>query len=346
MITSSHGDLGPPCAFAEWLGRCCMLLRGGRRVADIAILYPIASLQAFYRLDAPDNQSGPVGRYAPPDADYLLVGDRLTADLHRDFTFLHPDDLVSDRVRIDGGLLVLDNRVNRQEFSTLVLPGGEYVSVDVLRKLRAFWERGGAIIATTLLPTRSAEFGRDAEVRQIIAAVFGEAAATSIPSRSAGGGAALFVPDPSVSALEDALNSIACPPDVCFAGNPRPHSANGQLAYIHKVKGGRHVILVANSSDDDVETTISVRGALDLELWNPHTGTAAPAHARRSMTEGEPRTEVPIALPAVSSLVLVGAAANVSRRAQTRATPGRQILPDPSSARLRAGSASASRPTA
>jgi hypothetical protein len=312
MITSSRGDAAPPSAFAEWLGRCCMLLRGGRRVADIALVYPIASLQAFYRFDAPDDQTGPVGRYAPASADYLEVGDRLTADLHRDFTFLHPDDLVSERVRIDGGALVLDNHVNRQEFTTVILPGGDVVPVDALRRLGEFWERGGAIIATTLLPTRSAEFGRDAEVREIVARVFGEPAATETPSRSEGGGAALFLPDPTVATLENALGRIGGAPDIVFSGSPRPHSANGQLACIHKVKAGRHVIYLANSSDDDVETTLSIRGALALERWDPHTGGIVPAGARVITVANTARTEVSIELPAVRSVLLVEAATKAS----------------------------------
>ncbi|HXA29888.1 MAG TPA: glycosyl hydrolase [Candidatus Angelobacter sp.] len=306
MITSSRGDYASPSAFAEWLGRCCMLLQGGRRVADIAVVYPIASLQAFYRFDADDNQTGPVGRYAPSSADYLLVGDRLTGDLHRDFTFLHPDDLVSDRLCVDAGVLVLDNRVNRQRFTTVILSGGDVVSVFALRKLREFWERGGAVIATTLLPSRSAEFGCDGEVRDIVAAVFGAPAATEIPWRSAGGGAALFVPDPTVAALQDALDRIAGPPDVSFSGSPRPHSGNGRLTYIHKVKAGRHVVLLANTSEDDVVTTISIRGGLDLERWDPHTGATRPGGARLVISEQDPRTEVPITLPAARSLFLVG----------------------------------------
>ena len=299
MITSSRGDLGPPSAFAEWLGRCCMLLRGGRSVADIAVVYPIASLQAFYRFDAADNQTGPVGLYAPASADYLLVGDRLTADLHRDFTFLHPDDLASDRVRVDGGVLVLDNPVNRQEFSTLILPGGDVVPVAALRKVREFWERGGAVIATTQLPTRAAEFGHDEEVRAIVAALFGAAA----------GGAATFVPDPTVAALQEALDRVAEPPDISFSSCPRPRSGNGHLAYIHKVKAGKHVIFVANSSDDDVETTLSIRGGFDLERWDPHTGATRSADARLVGAGQGLRTEVPIELPAVRSLVLVGSPA-------------------------------------
>ena len=64
---------------------------------------------------------------------------------------------------------------------------------------------------------------------------------------------------------------------------------------------------MANSSDDDVETTVSIRGGLDVELWDPHTGAIRPAGARVVMTEQGPRTEVSIELPAVRSLFLVGA---------------------------------------
>ena len=118
---------------------------------------------------------------------------------------------------------------------------------------------------------------------------------------------AVFIPNPTVVALQDALDRIAGPPDVAFWGGPRPHSGNGQLACIHKVKAGRHVVLVANSSDDDVATTVSIRGALDVELWDPHTGTIRPGGGRLVLSEQGSRTDVSIALPAARSLVLVGA---------------------------------------
>ncbi|HZZ30424.1 MAG TPA: glycosyl hydrolase, partial [Phenylobacterium sp.] len=120
LITCTKNEIGPPTAFADWVGRASMLLRGGRRVADIGVIYPIASLQAFYRFDSPDNQEGPLGRYAPKSADYLAIGDRLTGDLHRDFTFLHPDTVASDHLRVGAGRMTLDNAVNRQDFRVLI----------------------------------------------------------------------------------------------------------------------------------------------------------------------------------------------------------------------------------
>jgi hypothetical protein len=292
IIGRAGNEIGPPPAFAEWAGRVSMLLQGGRRVADIAVLYPIASLQAFYRFEAADNQEGPVGRYAPPSADYLAVGDRLTGDLHRDFTFVHPDDLVSTRFRVTDGVLVLDNEVNRQEFPVVILPGTDAIPVEALCVLRQFQEAGGTVIATTALPTRSAEFGRDEEVRELVRGILRTAT---------------FLPDPTVEALQDALAGLA--PDLAFAGAPRPHNGNGRLAYIHKVKAGRHIVFIANSSDDTVSTTVSIRGALQLEVWDPYTGSTRPAVAETIHTDEGPRTEVPLELPPVSSTLLIGPSA-------------------------------------
>jgi hypothetical protein len=291
LVAKTGNEIGAPPSFAEWAGRVSMLLQGGRRVAAIAILYPIASLQAFYKFEAPDNQEGSVGRFAPSSADYLAVGDKLTGDLHRDFTFVHPDDLATERFRVVDGVLVLDNRVNRQEFRVVILPGTDVISVGALRVLKRFQESGGAVIGTTALPSRSAEFGRDEEVRELVRELFETAE---------------FVPDPTVEALREAFDRAAPSPDVIFAGEPRPHSGNGQLAYIHKVKGGRDIVFIANSTDDAVSTTVSVRGALRLEIWDPYTGSTRPAPTRIITTAAGPRTEVPLDLAAISSTLLVG----------------------------------------
>jgi hypothetical protein len=299
LVAKTGNEIGPPAAFAEWAGRVSMLLQGGRRVSDIAILYPIASLQAFYALEAPDNREGPVGRYAPPSADYLAVGDALTGDLHRDFTFVHPEDLVSDRFKVEHGVLVLDNPVNRQEFQVVIVPGTDVISVDVLRVLERFQETGGAIIGTTALPSRSAEFGRDHEVQTMVRSIFANA---------------LFLPEPTSDALQEELDLLAPAPDVTFAGAPRPRSGNGRLAYIHKVKASRDVVFIANSSDEGVSTTVSIRGELALEIWDPHTGSTRPTTTDVVLTPAGPRTEVPLQLAAVRSTLLIGSTLPASVR--------------------------------
>lgn len=46
----------------------------------------------------------------------------------------------------------------------------------------------------------------------------------------------------------------------------------GCLSYIHKVKEGRNIYFIANSSRSSIDTEISLRGKMKLELWNPYTG--------------------------------------------------------------------------
>jgi hypothetical protein len=57
-------------AIDDFVGRSCYLLRGGRHAADIAILYPIASLQAAYSFSGPIN----AGRGSSADFYYALEG--------------------------------------------------------------------------------------------------------------------------------------------------------------------------------------------------------------------------------------------------------------------------------
>jgi hypothetical protein len=280
-----------------------MLLSGGRRVADIGLVYPIASLQAFYRFEAPDNQEGPLGRYAPPSADYLEIGDWLTGDLHRDFTFIHPDDLASDHLKLGDGRLTLDNAVNRQVYRTMILPGGDVIGLAALRKLKAFWEAGGVVIATTQLPSRSAEFGQDTEVCSLVQAMFAQPGEVR---RNPAAGATLFIPNPNEQVLGDALAHLSPPADIAFSGAPHPRSGDGALAYIHKVKAGLDIVFLANSSETAVETTVSLRGAFALEVRDPHTGGVAGAGARVVGAGPQARTEVPVSVAAGRSLFLIG----------------------------------------
>jgi len=83
----------------EWVGRCSMILQSGKRVSEIAIFYPIADLEAFYRFDAPEyKKEMSLGTIVPYDNDFMVVGEMLLGELRCDFTFVHPDFLLSDKI--------------------------------------------------------------------------------------------------------------------------------------------------------------------------------------------------------------------------------------------------------
>jgi hypothetical protein len=157
-------------AFNTYIGRLNVLLQGaGRHVADIAVLYPIATLQAGYRFDGP--LSPYTGGVNVPEADYVYLGELLATKVCRDFTFLHPEAL-DERCSVRGDRIALDNRINHEEYKVVILPGHRTIRWSNLQKVREFYDKGGKVIATGQLPYKSAEFGHDADVVAAIKAMF------------------------------------------------------------------------------------------------------------------------------------------------------------------------------
>ncbi|MBN2290977.1 MAG: hypothetical protein JXM70_01045, partial [Pirellulales bacterium] len=104
--------------FNKYMGRLNVMLQNhGRHVADIAVLYPIATLQAGHYLD------GPLGYYkggvAIPEADYPDIGELLAESLCRDYTFIHPE-VLDEKCSIDGNTLVLKNKVNYEQYKVMI----------------------------------------------------------------------------------------------------------------------------------------------------------------------------------------------------------------------------------
>ncbi len=292
--------------YSDYVGRTCYLLQGGRRVADIALVYPIASLQGAFYFDAPDNKRA--GTWAYPEADYLKISDMLTNEIRRDFTFVHPEYLASDKYLIQGNQLHLDNRGNYQDYKLIIIPGGKVISVKTLRKIKAFYDNGGKVIATTLLPSHSAEMGQDQEIATIIAEMFGKNPANQPQLQSnSKGGKALFIPNPTTPTLSDALTGLLPNADVMFIPNPPIASQLGVFSYLHKVRDGKDIYFFANSGDNTINAEVLLRGKVNPESWNPHDGSIAKvsgiSHIQKN---GEAYTKCRLNLHAVQSIFWTG----------------------------------------
>ena len=339
-LTPGSVPYGPELpSYNTYIGRLQRMLQGGRHVADIGVLYPIATLQAGYYFGPGVPSKGGV---IPPEADYLQVGESLALGARRDFTFVHPE-VLDERCRVEDGEILLQNAVNWERYRVFIIPGSRTISVASLRKIKTFYDQGGQVIATTRLPDTAAESGKDVEVHRLVTAIFGDAAASesrdpgsrdpaapasAARTKNAKGGRAWFIPSPGVAAIQSVLDEALPDGDVVFeldmtvqGGLPtytpkvkdergrvvQGEPERGNLSYIHKVKDGRTMYFLANSSDREVETWVRLRGKLAPELWDPHDGTIRPSEHAHVPGKAGTVTRVRVKLPPVHSIFLVDA---------------------------------------
>lgn len=262
--------------YTQFLARLNVMLQAkGRHVADIAVLYPIASLQGEHFFDerkGPSNIDGPADpsnefyKAAVEEIDYIDVANWLTNDACKDFTFLHPE-VMDEKCSIVNGRLHLENISNWEDYKVLIVPSCKTISVSNLEKIVNFYNMGGTVIFTTRLPFKSAETGKDENIARLISSVFpkGEEDAGVIKSNKKGG-RACFIDDPDGQKLRDILQQAGNAFDVDYPANPH-------LQYIHKVVDARNIYYFANTGGTQVETEVILRGDISLEGWDPHTGS-------------------------------------------------------------------------
>ncbi|MCI8359910.1 MAG: hypothetical protein HFE86_01055 [Clostridiales bacterium] len=421
----------------DYLARAHTLLQDGRHVADVAMLYPIDDLEAaFYFNDDTNN---------PPHSDYMQISELLSLNARRDFTYLHPD-VMAERCRVDGDTLRLDNDVNFEAYKVFVLPGCKVIDLETLETIKAFYDAGGKVIATTQLPYIGTRAEDNQKVKAIIQEMFGvdpenmpapkgpvyrsssdhssnygaaqafdgvlgetsrwnagkdggdqwlevefpkavtvdrtlvterfdrvtgyrieyfdeaagqwkacctggrlgadkedrfaavetkrlrlyitgvnmnsvsieefevyggdsenlalDASEMQPAAENEAGGKAYFISGNASRNLQAALDDALPVYDVEV--DAATDLTGGFLSYIHKVKEGRNLYLLANSSDNQVDGVLQLRGEMrELMWWDPVTGRREPVKAAAKQVDGRTVTEVELSLTAIQSLFLV-----------------------------------------
>ena len=292
-------------AFNNFLARLkYMLCRPGQHVADIAMLYPIETLQGGHYMD------GALGYYqggvAIKDADYNVISRLLTDELGRDFTYLHPE-VLNDRCSVgEGGVMTMQNPINTEHFTTLILPSVKVINIANLRQIEKAWEQGATVIFTTQTPSQSADFkATNEEIQAIVSRML---------ENKDGKGKALLVPTPDKESLAKALENSTATPDVLMQGGD--HALN----YIHKVVDGKHVYYFGNI--DGTMTTTKIVLGRDIQhamLMNPHTGKSTEA----TLTHSGGKTELELTLfPAESVFLVESDAVEENGQSETEETKG------------------------
>ena len=239
--------------FNTFLARLNMLLRNDDRfVTDVAMLYPIETMQGEHYFD------GPLGAYAGgvkiPDMDYVQISQRLTDELGRDFQFLHPE-VLQDACRIDKNGLTLANTKQYNTFRTLIVPSSKTIGAANLAKILAFFEAGGQVIFTTQLPVKSTEPNADAQVAALMDKLLPEKLRNSgEPHTNPAGGRVVFLVKPGADALRSALARPSETFDVEFPEGIVP------MRYIHKERAGKDIYYFANLNGKAFDSAVALRG--------------------------------------------------------------------------------------
>ena len=236
--------------FNDYLSRLNTLMQNDARwTGDVAVLYPIQAMQSEHYMD------GPLGYYRGgveiAGMDYVDVGVALFDSLGYDYLFLHPETL-DDRCRIDGKTLLLDNQIQYNTFTTLILPACRTISLTNMEKIRDFATAGGVVIFTSCLPQKATLAVDNNQVVAISKAL--------IDSKKA-----VFVEQPTPQRLKEALEKQSAKQSVYF-------STATTLRNIHKRLYGKNLWFFANPDAMQKSVCIELEGAYNLETWDPHTG--------------------------------------------------------------------------
>ena len=337
-------ELKEDSSFGDFAARVQLMLRGGRHVADIAMLYPIYDLHSRVTLYNSEVE-GYEYPETPTDADYMTLINAITFYAGHDLTVLHPKTMRA-QCRTEDGVLYLDNKNNREQFRIFVLPSTHIISLPNLRMLKKFYDDGGKIIATGHLPTMAFEYDKDgkndAEVQALTRAIFGAQATDKnvmgryCHNQNENGGEALFLYFNATtvdgthmtksSLVNRAINSFNLPLDVYIpsmgrfegtgalnaiypefhtVGLTRSFPDGGMFNHIHRRCDEGDIYYFSNATDTDYDHHLLLRGANDVDEWDPHTGCIHARPERFVSYLGETYTYLRLQLPAHTSTFFV-----------------------------------------
>lgn len=266
-------------ALTDYLSRLNSVMQNdGRWLGDVAVLYPIQTMQSGHYMD------GPLGYYRGgveiPDLDYVDVGVTIFDSLGYDFMFLHPEILDEQCSLIDNKLL-LNNAVQHNTFSTLIVPGCRTISLSNLKKIQEFANAGGTVIFTTLLPEKATLAADNPQLKSIVKELLENKKAS-------------FVQHPSIGNLKATLDKTPGNFSLRFTGT--------SLRNIHKEYQGKNLWFFANPEQGAKTVEIELAGNYELETWNPHTGAT---RTRLPVTHKGNTTKFTLSLAGVNSLFVV-----------------------------------------
>lgn len=219
-------------SWVEYLRRSCWLLQQGTRVADAAY---------FIGEDAP-KMTGTRTPALPPG---------------RDFDYINAEIILST-LSVKDGLLTLPHGTS---YRVLVLPELDTMRPEVVLKVRKLVKDGATVLGPR--PSRSPSMENypecDAQVRELAAALWGDAVMSQPGERALGKGRIIWG-----KTLAEVFAAMSLPADF---------ESSAPLRFTHRRDGQTDIYFVANPKPESLTTTAAFRaGGKAPEFWWPDSG--------------------------------------------------------------------------
>jgi len=255
----------------EFTGRVGSVLTQGRFAADVAVLYPIASVWADFvpsrshvSYAAADSPS-----CARVDEAWRQVSAELLA-CQRDFDYLDEDAI--DSAKVSGGAI----GIGENSYRVLVLPNASVLRRSALAKIAEFVEGGGCVVSYKSIPCVREDAGSSEEFAECADRIWGS------ESRRKG----KVIHTETLRALAGALGRCGKPD---MAVKP----ASRDIYYQHRVLDSADAYFVVNNSAEPFAGDFTFRATGGAQVWDPASGTTKPLRVRVSSGLSTARIEVP-----------------------------------------------------
>ena len=241
-------------------------------VVDVAMHYPMTTVQGARRSRAKDPKPGPGARYRVDLEDTAQAVDERTREVAKtcyrevaDLLFADDDSLA------DGGVVDGHLSLGGCDASVFLLGPTTTVRRDVLSAMADLVADGGVVVAVDRLPTATVEGGSDDPLlEQALDAVFGDARSPDgedpVVVAHESGGAGILASD--VAGLGPVLDRFV----------DRDVRAPADVYTAHRRAGDRDLYLVLNTRDAARTCELEFRADGRPERWDLDDGTVEPLH--------------------------------------------------------------------
>lgn len=253
-LYQNHRQIGEEAfrRYTDYVGRLSLLLRGGRHVCDVAVLYPIRSAWSCWapagRGEAPEPETAGLDRQFSALATEYVATCRELAQHQIDFDIVDERALQEAQMR-DGAMRIAD-----EGYRVIVLPLPYALELATARALRDFCEAGGVLISVAQPPELADSARNQPAFDDIMADLFAE-----------GGPCPVLGPTEVAGWIRQRLGA-----DLELA------EPNRRVFYTHRRREQRDLYFIVNNGAQPVTLRPRLRVAGPYTVYRPLTGAAEP----------------------------------------------------------------------